>query len=249
MNIDRSYSANDHGGIMPAAQVKYIVLHHTAGNEAGDIPTLTRRDSRIVSCHFYVTQDGDVYQFLNMNVVGYHAGESRYEGIIGLNKCSIGIEIENLGDNKDPYTTLQLERLDELIAYIDKSFGTKLKIVGHKDVAWPRGRKADPSTAFPLDNYKLYRKHSPGAKVASTKAPTFGAHPCHEMKKMPVLRRGDEGWYVKHLQQDINRHTKSRLAKDGDFGYKTETAVKKFQTRKGLEVDGVVGPNTWRALL
>ncbi|WP_199552574.1 peptidoglycan-binding protein, partial [Streptomyces sp. N35] len=35
---------------------------------------------------------------------------------------------------------------------------------------------------------------------------------------------------------------------DGEFGPDTRTAVKRFQTTKGLDVDGRVGPNTWAAL-
>lgn len=35
---------------------------------------------------------------------------------------------------------------------------------------------------------------------------------------------------------------------DGIFGYKTETAVKKFQSKNGLVVDGKVGPRTLEAL-
>lgn len=38
------------------------------------------------------------------------------------------------------------------------------------------------------------------------------------------------------------------LAYDGYFGPNTEYCVKDFQGRKGLAVDGVVGPATWAAL-
>lgn len=36
---------------------------------------------------------------------------------------------------------------------------------------------------------------------------------------------------------------------DGIYGTKTKEAIKKFQSYKGLVVDGIVGKNTWRALL
>ena len=35
---------------------------------------------------------------------------------------------------------------------------------------------------------------------------------------------------------------------DGDFGPLTEEAVKAFQRRRGLAVDGIIGPNAWGAL-
>ncbi|OFW72785.1 MAG: hypothetical protein A2Y55_01605 [Actinobacteria bacterium RBG_16_68_12] len=35
---------------------------------------------------------------------------------------------------------------------------------------------------------------------------------------------------------------------DGIFGRNTEAAVKRWQTRMGLEADGVVGPLTWASM-
>jgi len=38
------------------------------------------------------------------------------------------------------------------------------------------------------------------------------------------------------------------LEADGRFGSVTQHAVEQFQSSKGLDADGVVGPGTWAAL-
>jgi hypothetical protein len=64
-----------------------------------------------------------------------------------------------------------------------------------------------------------------------------------------VLRKGDKGKAVREIQGLLNsRAGKIVLKPDGDFGGKTETAVKEFQTKMKLRADGVVGPKTWEAL-
>ena len=58
----------------------------------------------------------------------------------------------------------------------------------------------------------------------------------------PTVRRGDRGPHVEVLQGLVG------VAADGIFGPKTEQAVRMFQQRRGLVVDGVVGRMTWAAL-
>lgn len=63
------------------------------------------------------------------------------------------------------------------------------------------------------------------------------------------IRRGQKGESVKTVQQLLNtRGAQPPLAEDGDFGAKTETAVRRFQANAGLDVDGVVGTKTLQAL-
>lgn len=61
------------------------------------------------------------------------------------------------------------------------------------------------------------------------------------------LKKGCKGDDVEALQHLLIENGDS-LALDGDFGSKTQAAVKDFQRRKGLKVDGIAGKNTIIAL-
>lgn len=65
----------------------------------------------------------------------------------------------------------------------------------------------------------------------------------------PTLRLNSVGADVVELQRRLNVYMAAGLKVDGQFGTKTEGAVKTFQRDKGLTADGVVGPKTWEALL
>lgn len=63
-----------------------------------------------------------------------------------------------------------------------------------------------------------------------------------------TVRRGDAGEAVKAVQSQLNTRG-AGLTVDGAFGPGTETAVRNFQSSRGLSADGIVGPNTWLALV
>lgn len=58
-----------------------------------------------------------------------------------------------------------------------------------------------------------------------------------------LLKRGDNNEDVKKLQSKLG------LEPIGNFGPKTEDAVKAWQTKNGLTADGIVGPNTWTKIM
>ena len=64
----------------------------------------------------------------------------------------------------------------------------------------------------------------------------------------PLVRKGDQNHPVKTLQY-LLRARGHTVTVDGIFGPKTDAAVRGFQQQKGLAVDGIVGPVTWRALV
>ena len=58
---------------------------------------------------------------------------------------------------------------------------------------------------------------------------------------------GSSGEAVRQLQQALNAQGYS-LDVDGVFGSKTRTAVKNYQKKNGLQVDGIAGNETWGSL-
>jgi peptidoglycan hydrolase-like protein with peptidoglycan-binding domain len=66
---------------------------------------------------------------------------------------------------------------------------------------------------------------------------------------MPTLRRGSSGSAVSDLQRRLSAAGFDSGAVDGIFGSLTDAAVRAFQGARRLGVDGIVGPNTWGALL
>jgi hypothetical protein len=70
--------------------------------------------------------------------------------------------------------------------------------------------------------------------------------------RLPVLRRGVRGDAVAQLQKRLCAHFTDLDPEsfvDADFGPVTEFQVRRFQRERRLAVDGVVGRNTWAALL
>jgi peptidoglycan hydrolase-like protein with peptidoglycan-binding domain len=64
----------------------------------------------------------------------------------------------------------------------------------------------------------------------------------------PVVRKGNQDHPIKTLQY-LLRARGHTVTVDGAFGPRTEAAVKAFQASKGLADNGIVGPETWTALV
>lgn len=64
----------------------------------------------------------------------------------------------------------------------------------------------------------------------------------------PLVESGDHDHLTRTLQDLLDAHG-ATLVIDGAFGPNTEAAVRHFQHRKGLVVDGIVGAKTWAALI
>lgn len=66
---------------------------------------------------------------------------------------------------------------------------------------------------------------------------------------LPVLEQGASGNITRLLQQKLTSIGYSTDGIDGIYGNCTRTAVIKYQRKKDLNADGVVGKKTWKSLL
>jgi len=133
------------------ADIDSVVLHHTASNNtAADLATLRSRSAE-VSAHYLIGRDGKIYQLVKDGMKAWHAGVSALRGDSSpsVNARSIGIEITNAGDGRTPFTERQYKALEQLVPWLMKTYKVPMQnLVGHKDVALPKGRKIDPAANF-----------------------------------------------------------------------------------------------------
>jgi N-acetylmuramoyl-L-alanine amidase len=161
---------------------RYLVLHYTAGRsvESSVESLCTRKPQGNASAHIVLGRDGRIVQLAAFNVITWHAGVSQWEGLIGLNAHSIGIEMDNAGKlerqgerfvawfGKD-YPSNEVRQAEHRHgggmqawhAYTEAQIARALELsellvahYGLKDVLGhediARGRKTDPGPAFPL---------------------------------------------------------------------------------------------------
>lgn len=95
-----------------------------------------------------------------------------------------------------------------------------------------RGRGGNQSDMINVSNQAK-------SSVIALMWPRAGGRPS---RKRPELAKGDVGKEVESVQKSL------LIPVDGDFGPVTEAAVTAFQKAHGLQADGEVGTQTWRAL-
>lgn len=69
-----------------------------------------------------------------------------------------------------------------------------------------------------------------------------------EVKVMRTVKKGSKGTEVQQLQTMLNALGYDCGTADGIFGTKTDVAVRAFQQKEGLLIDGIVGKQTWMLL-
>ena len=218
-----------------------VICHHTATVGGGNMPTLGllikgRPDLKGPLCQLGLGRDGTYYVVAAGRA--NHAGAGSWNGIVTGNSSFIGIEAENSGRANDPWPDVQVDAYQRGVAAILAHIGrTAASCCGHKEYALPAGRKPDPD----LD-MNAFRDRV--AKILAGEAAPIALIPAVEPtgKGRRTLRRGDTGSDVAELQRALG------VEPTGDFGPKTEAAVRDLQRKHAMVPDGIVGPKTWAAI-
>lgn len=204
---------------------------------------------------------GDIYQTLPWDHRGWHCGSGKNGS---GNNTHIGVEmcepdcIRYTGGSTFKVSNLAAAQACakrtynsavELFAYLCKEYGLNpmTDIISHKEghaqgIATDHG---DPEhlwnglgMGYTMDTFRKAVKAAMSGGAASIPEVT-------EVKKT-YLCKGDSGSEVKTLQENLISlgYSCGSAGADGDFGAKTEIAVKSFQEANGLIVDGKAGEKT-----
>lgn len=90
-----AYVASPHvgGNIEP----RFLIIHYTGGSSSAGAISWFRDPASKVSAHLVIARDGTITQMAPFNREAWHAGQSRWGNLSGLNRYSIGIELDNAG--------------------------------------------------------------------------------------------------------------------------------------------------------
>jgi len=130
--------------------ITMIVLHYTGMPDGAEARARLCDPDAQVSAHYFIEEDGSLYQLVREADRAWHAGVACWQGEPEVNGMSVGIELQNPGHEHGyrPFPAQQIDSLITLIQDIRSRHAVPVRrIVGHADVA--PVRKTDPGELFP----------------------------------------------------------------------------------------------------
>jgi N-acetylmuramoyl-L-alanine amidase len=169
----------------------YVILHQTSNDNVEQALATLTDPQRRVSAHYLIGRDGGVIQLVDESARAWHAGESWWGGSTDLNSASIGIELDNTGD--EPFAEAQIAALLVLLDELRSRYRIPAaNYLAHGDIA--PARKVDPGRLFPWQRlaqqgFGLWCEAPPAAAPAGFDA-TLGLQALGYDVKVPGAARG-----------------------------------------------------------
>ncbi|MER5752357.1 N-acetylmuramoyl-L-alanine amidase [Streptomyces sp. NPDC002088] len=241
-----------------------VLIHHTAGHGDKELCFKGRSDLPGPLCHSWLGKtdglwmighgranhagsvDLDVLNALRAETTLPHDNQANADG----NDCLYGLEIENLGNGKDPYPAAQYRQAVLWAAALCRAHGwTEKSIAGHKEA---QPGKIDPS--FDMDAFRAAVKKQLAAPAGKT-TPAKPAKPRVDLSRLVRAAKTDPGAEQGHVTYMAGTNlTEAALVKlgyltktyagDGSFGSRTVAAYAKWQRHlgyTGADANGIPG--------
>jgi peptidoglycan hydrolase-like protein with peptidoglycan-binding domain len=160
------------------------------------------------------------------------------------NRVYWGLEVENSGTGEE-YSQAQVKALVKLCAAMCAWQGwDHNRIIHHREHT---SRKIDMSYTGPLREYIQKALANQRWQVPKSAVQTGKKASPKTSDASATLRKGDKGDHVVTLQKALNS-IGYKISVDGSFQATTDLAVRRFQRKNRLTVDGIVGKQTWSRL-
>lgn len=160
-------------GIAKLSNLKFVIIHYTAGRSRVSAVRRFMDDKSGVSAHLVVDRDGTVSQVMPFDKIAWHAGKSSYGKWKGINNYSIGIELvnaglltRNLAGNYFAWWGDPIPEKDVFIHKTPKGVETAWHMYTPEQIAVCLGILTALNTAYPSLEYLLgHRDIAPGRKI------------------------------------------------------------------------------------
>lgn len=218
------------------SKVTAVVIHTTQGGYQGAINHMAGENG--VAAHYVVrSSDGHITQMVRENRISWHANSA--------NSYAVGIEHEGWIEEPGYYYTAALYRESaKLVQHLCSTWNIpadREHIIGHSDV--PDATHNDPGDGWDWDYFLALVN---GESVPDQPPAPWTAARSSFSTVSP--ERTNPPQTSKAAQHLLNQHG-ADLEVDGAFGPASGEAAKKFQSDNGLTADGVLGPQTFAALI
>lgn len=251
----------------PSREIKYIVMHYTGNYEdtAAGNANYFMGANRNASAHYFV-DDNSIWQSVGVRDAAWHCGAWDKNSFAYHPECrnmnSVGIEMCCTAGNYDmsaKTVELSAQLCAALCKYLNITDVDKYVVrhydVSHKSCPRPMVQNTARWTAF-RNRVKEILKQSKTTtepkkvEPKATQQTNNKEEVCKvELRKLYKGMSGNDVRMAMLMLKDKGYYKQSIPSTDNLFGNNMEAAVLAFQKAKKIDVDGVIGVQTWTKLL
>ena len=218
--------------------IRFIIIHYTGLKSFKETVKIFKDPNSKVSCHWLISKKGNQYKVVEEKNIAWHCGLSRWKNFRGLNKYSIGIELDNPGHGSlyNGFPASQMSSLVLLLKNILKKYDLDCKnVLAHSDIS--PYRKLDPGELFRWDYL--------AKKDLAFFPPLLKQHQTKDIN----LQYGDTSELVLEIKKKLNK-IGYRCDLNKKYDLKFKLIIEAFQRRFLPEsVNGIINKQLYQRII